>query len=159
MQVFIILYLIWFVLNGRFELSSEFLQIALFGLGVTAFAYLFLCKFTEFSVEKDKRFCRNIFLFIAYLGVLLKEIFMSNITIVKAILKPKDTSNPEIVHLHLGIKSKFINTLIANSITLTPGTITVDLEGDHFVVYSLRKDMIDGFENSTLVKLAKKMEA
>lgn len=157
--MFIILYLIWFVLNGKLELTSEFLQIALFGLGVTAFSYLFLCKFTSFSLQKDKKFCRNIFLFIAYLGVLLKEIFMSNINVVKAILKRKDTSSPEIVHLHLGINSKFLNTLIANSITLTPGTITVDLEKDHFVVYSLRKDLIDGFENSTLVRLAKRMEA
>ena len=48
--------------------------------------------------------------------------------------------------------------MLANSITLTPGTITVDLEGNHFTVYSLDKSMIDGFENSTLVKLARKME-
>ena len=83
---------------------------------------------------------------------------MSNINIVKAIFKKKDDSEPEIVHLHLGIKSKFLNTLIANSITLTPGTITVDLKDDHFVVYCLRRDMIEGFENSKLVQLAKRME-
>lgn len=157
--MFIILLLIWFVLNGRFEWSSEFLQITLFGIGVSAFAYLFLCKFTEFSMKKDKRFCRNIFLFITYLGVLLKEIFVSNIGVVKSILKKKDTSSPEIVHLHLGIKSKFLNTLIANSITLTPGTITVDLKDDHFIVYCLNKDLMEGFENSTLVRIARRMEA
>lgn len=159
MLVFIILYLIWFILNGKFELSSAFLEIALFGLFVTSFVYLFLCKFTEFSFQKDKKFCRNFFLFIAYLGVLFKEIIVSNINVVKVILSPKKTPTPEIVHLHLGIKSNFINTMIANSITLTPGTITVNLENDHFIVYSLRRELIDGFENSTLVKLAKKMEA
>ena len=110
-------------------------------------------------MKKDKRFCRNIFLFITYLGVLLKEIFVSNIGVVKSILKKKDTSSPEIVHLHLGIKSKFLNTLIANSITLTPGTITVDLKDDHFIVYCLNKDLMEGFENSTLVRIARRMEA
>ena len=84
---------------------------------------------------------------------------MSNFNVVKSILRKGDHSSPEIVHLRLGIKSKFINTLIANSITLTPGTITVDLEGDHFIVYSLRRDMIDGFEDSKLVRIAKRMEA
>ena len=156
--MFIILYLLWFVLNGRFEWSTEFLQISLFGLGVTSFAYLFLCKCTDFSLKKDIRFCRNFFLFIAYLGVLIKEIFFSNIGVVKSILKSGDTSNPEIVHVHLGFKSKFINTLIANSITLTPGTITVDLENDHFTVYCLNKELMEGFENSTLVKIARRME-
>lgn len=157
--MFIILYLVWFVLNGKFELSSAFLEIALFGLFVTSIAYFFLCKFTDFSIQKDKKFCRNFFLFIYYLAVLLKEIFMSNFNVVKSILRKGDHSSPEIVHLRLGIKSKFINTLIANSITLTPGTITVDLEGDHFIVYSLRRDMIDGFEDSKLVRIAKRMEA
>ena len=56
-------------------------------------------------------------------------------------------------------KCKFFNTLIANSITLTPGTITVDLIDDHFVVYCLNRDIIDGFENSSLVQLARKLEA
>lgn len=157
--MFIILYLVWFVLNGKFELSSAFLEIALFGLFVTSIVYFFLCKFTDFSIQKDKKFCRNFFLFIYYLAVLLKEIFMSNFNVVKSILRKGDNSSPEIVHLRLGIKSKFINTLIANSITLTPGTITVDLEEDHFVVYSLRRDIIDGFEDSKLVRIAKRMEA
>ena len=157
--MFIILYLLWFVLNGKFELSSAFLEIALFGLFVTGLVYFFLCKFTDFSFEKDKKFCRNFFLFVYYLAVLLKEIFASNFNVVKTILRKGDNSSPEIVRLNLGIKSKFVNTLIANSITLTPGTITVDLEGDVLVVYSLRRDMIDGFEDSKLVRIAKRMEA
>ncbi len=152
--MYIVLLFIWFILNGKFTL-----EVTLWGLGVVSFAYLFLCKFTDFSLKRDKKFCRNIFLIIAYLAVLLKEIIISNINVIKVILKKGDDSSPEIVHLHLGIKSPFLNTLVANSITLTPGTITVDLEDDHFIVYSLKRELIDGFENSTLVHLAKKMEA
>ena len=151
--MFIILLLIWFVLNGRFTL-----EITLYGIGVSAVIYFFLCKLTDFSFKKDMKFLKKFGLLMVYFVTLLKEIFLSNINIVKVILAPKKTPTPEIVHLHLGIKSKFLNTLIANSITLTPGTITVDLEDDHFVVYCLDRTMIDGFENSKLVQLARKME-
>ena len=149
----ILLFILWFVLNGRVTL-----EVTLWGVGVTALIYFFLCKFTAFSVKKDIKFCRNFFLIIAYFAVLLKEIFMSNFNIVKVILKPKTTPVPEIVHIYIDIKSDFLKTMLANSITLTPGTITVNVEGNHFTVYSLDKSMIDGFENSTLVKLARKME-
>lgn len=152
--MFIILFLLWFVLNGRFTL-----EVTLWGLGVTLIVYFFLCKLTDFSLKKDIKFCKKILLVIAYLGVLLKEIFASNVNIVKVILKHKQTPVPEIIHLNLGIKSKFINTLIANSITLTPGTITVDLKDGYFTVYSLDKSMIEGFENSTLVRIARRLEA
>ena len=151
--MFIILLGIWFVLNGRFTV-----EITLYGIGVSAVVYFVLCKLTDFSFKKDIKFCKNILFILAYFGVLLKEIFLSNVNIVKVIFERKKTPTPEIVHLHLGIKSKFLNTLVANSITLTPGTITVDLENDHFIVYCLDKTMIEGFENSTLVKLARKME-
>ena len=152
--MFIILFLLWFVLNGRFTV-----EVALWGLGSSIIVYFFLCKLTDFSLKKDIRFCKKILLIFAYLGVLLKEIFVSNINIVKVIFRTKKTPTPEIVHLHLGIKSKFLNTLIANSITLTPGTITVDLKDDHFVVYCLDREMINGFEDSTLVRIAKRLEA
>ena len=149
----ILLFILWFVLNGRVTL-----EVTLWGVGVTALIYFFLCKFTVFSVKKDIKLCRNFFLIIAYFGVLLKEIFVSNFNIIKVILKPKMTPVPEIVHIYIDIKSDFLKTMLANSITLTPGTITVDLEGNHFTVYSLDKSMIEGFENSTLVKLVRKME-
>ena len=151
--MFIVLLIIWFVLNGRFTV-----EITLYGIGVSAAVYFVLCKLTNFSFKKDIKFCKNIGLIFAYFAVLLKDIFLSNANIVKVIFERKKTPTPEIVHLHLGIKSKFLNTLVANSITLTPGTITVDLENDHFIVYCLDKTMIEGFENSTLVKLARKME-
>lgn len=153
MLVFIILLLIWFILNGRFTL-----EVTLWGVPVVALVYFFMCKFTHFNFQKDKKFCRNFFLIIAYFCVLMKEIFISNINIIKVIFGPKGKTKPEIVQIHIDIKSEFLRTLVANSITLTPGTISIDVEGDLFTVYSLKREMIDGFENSTLVRLAKKME-
>ena len=49
--------------------------------------------------------------------------------------------------------------LLANSITLTPGTITVSVEGDRFCVHYLDKELADGVEDSVFVELLKEMEA
>ena len=44
-------------------------------------------------------------------------------------------------------------------ITLTPGTITLSLQRDKLIVHTLKKEYIEGFENSRLVRIAKRMEA
>ena len=47
---------------------------------------------------------------------------------------------------------------MANSITLTPGTITVAIEGNEFVVHCLDKSFAEGIEDSVFVKLLQKMD-
>lgn len=49
--------------------------------------------------------------------------------------------------------------ILANSITLTPGTITVSVEGDVFCVHCLDKELAEGIENSVFVQLLERMEA
>ena len=66
---------------------------------------------------------------------------------------------PEIVHFSIDLESNFLRVMFANAITLTPGTITITLEENHYVVHALRPENIDGIENSILLKILKKMEA
>ena len=49
--------------------------------------------------------------------------------------------------------------ILANSITLTPGTITVSLEGNDFYVHCLDKEFAEGIDSSAFVELLQKMEA
>ena len=49
--------------------------------------------------------------------------------------------------------------MLANSITLTPGTITVSVEGDKFLVHCLDKELAAGLEDSVFVELLEEMEA
>ena len=57
------------------------------------------------------------------------------------------------------LKTRFGRFLLANSITLTPGTITVRVEENRFTVHCMSRDMIDGINDGALVKLIRKMEA
>ena len=69
--MFILLFALWIILNGRVTL-----EIILFGLAICALVYLFMCKFMKFSIKKDLRLMRNIGYGIVYFFVLLKEIFL-----------------------------------------------------------------------------------
>ncbi|MBQ8547563.1 MAG: Na+/H+ antiporter subunit E, partial [Lachnospiraceae bacterium] len=56
------------------------------------------------------------------------------------------------------LKTDLARTVLANSITLTPGTITVELTEDEFKVHCLDKEMAEGIEDSVFVRLLLKME-
>ena len=157
--MFILLFLIWLLFNNYYAWDVYFLEIVLFGLGVCALVYLFMIKFTRFNFNRDIRFCKKFPLLILYFIILLKEIIVSNIKVLSIIINPKDKPSPEIVSFNVYLISHFMRILIVNSITLTPGTITISLQRDKLIVHCLKKKFIDGFENSTLVRIAKRIEA
>ncbi|MPN02134.1 hypothetical protein SDC9_149347 [bioreactor metagenome] len=56
-------------------------------------------------------------------------------------------TRPVLVYFHTGLKSDKEKTILANSITLTAGTITVQAEDDLFCVHALDRPLADGIEN------------
>ena len=65
---------------------------------------------------------------------------------------------PVIVHVHTNLKTEIARVILANSITLTPGTITVSLTDDDLLVHCLDKSLAEGMEDSAFVKLLEEME-
>ena len=57
------------------------------------------------------------------------------------------------------MKSRAARVALANSITLTPGTITVALEEDELIVHALDVDLVRGIDDSVFVHMLRKMEA
>lgn len=157
--MFLLLFLVWLLFNNYYALDVRFLEIALFGLVVCGLVYLFIIKCTPFTLKKDLKICRKLPWLLLYLIVLFKEVMVSNIKVLSVIVNPKDQPNPEIVSINVNLHSPFLRALIANSITLTPGTITISLQDDKMIVHCLKKKYIEGFENSLLVRIARRIEA
>ena len=67
--------------------------------------------------------------------------------------------DPVIVRFQTDLKSDAAKVALANSITLTPGTITIGLEGDELIVHALDAELIEGIDESVFVRLLRKMEA
>jgi multicomponent Na+:H+ antiporter subunit E len=77
-------------------------------------------------------------LFLGYLLVLLWQVVLANVEIAKILLSPQLPIQPGIVTFDPGLRTEFGRTLLANSITLTPGTLTLEV-GDEgiFTVHAL----------------------
>jgi len=78
-----------------------------------------------------------------YLLWLMWQVVLSNIDLVRRIWDPTLPIRPTWQRLDIKVTSSLAKTLYANSITLTPGTLTTDVREDHFMVHSLSPDGID----------------
>ncbi len=79
----------------------------------------------------------NVAKFFGYLAWLTIEIAKSNWAVTKLVMTPKIRLRQHIFEVPYTQKSPLAQTVFANSITLTPGTITVEVEPDHFIVHAL----------------------
>jgi len=72
-----------------------------------------------------------------YLPWLMKEIFVANLKVARIILAPKLVISPRIVVFHGSQQTDLGLVIYANSITLTPGTITIGVDGQDFEIHAL----------------------
>lgn len=151
--MFILILLLWILFNGQLTL-----EIFLFGLLFATVFYLFMCKFFSFSPKKDLAILKKAIYIIEYLLVLFIEIVKANIIAGKLLLSSKYDVEPVIVKFTTPLKSESSRVILANSITLTPGTITVRLQFDEFTVHCLDKSLAEGLDSSIFVKLLMRME-
>ena len=152
-MLFFIMLLLWFLLNGKVSLQLLFIGILVCG-GI----YSFTKKYIEIQWAK-KGVKRRIFELIKYIFILLREIVKSNIAVIKLVLTPvMEKWHPCFVCFDSDLKSERLRVILANSITLTPGTITVGLEEKIFTVHVLDHRLEDTIENGIFVQELKKIE-
>jgi len=87
-----------------------------------------------------------------YLLWLMWQVVLSNIDLVRRIWDPTLPIRPTWQRLDTKVTSSLAKTLYANSITLTPGTLTTDVREDHFMVHSLSPDGIDELRKGGMEK-------
>ncbi len=152
--MYIIFLLLWILLNGQFTW-----EIVCFGIVIAGVMYAFVCKFLDYSLEKDILLFRKMPYILAYILILIWEIIKANVDTIHLALSIRNEIDPVVVRFRTDLKSKAAKVALANSITLTPGTITVDLEGDELIIHALDAELVEGIDESIFVRLLRKMEA
>ncbi|MDI3527748.1 MAG: multicomponent Na+:H+ antiporter subunit [Tenuifilum sp.] len=138
----VLLFLIWLLLTGTFELTSLMLGIALAGILAIIFG-------KNSSVFGKFRLTPKVFVYsLIYLVVLSWEILKSNIDVALRVINPKLPINPGIVKVKTKLKSPMGRMILANSITLTPGTLTIDIVDDEFYIHWIDVKTLDADEAS-----------
>lgn len=151
--MFLIYFLLWVIYNGNFTL-----EIGIFGLVIAAVLTAFSCKFMGYSLAKEKKVYKKSFLFLRYCCLLVKEIIKANIGAIHLILTQREEIEPTLVSFRSDLKTHTGRALLANAITLTPGTITVTLEGSEYTVHCLDASMAEGIGESEFVKYINEFE-
>jgi len=93
-----------------------------------------------------------------YYAWLAKEIFVSNLIVVKHIWLGNKSISPGFATITASQKTEIGKVIYANSITLTPGTVTVNIEGDKFLVHSLLQDSIEDLKSGEMDRRVSKLE-
>ncbi|RLA69720.1 MAG: sodium:proton antiporter, partial [Epsilonproteobacteria bacterium] len=115
----VLLFVMWLILTANSQMSN-----ILIGLVVSfSIALLYTKLFTHKAFEFISPFWLGV-----YLWILLKNLIISNLRITKRILSKDMKLSPAIVAVKTNLDSDWKKLLLANSITLTPGTLTLDIK-------------------------------
>ena len=145
---------LWLIFNGK--VTWELLII---GALIALLLEVATCKIFNIRVRDDLSRTLGLWRYAKYFFILLGEMFSCSFKVLGLILHPSEEIEPQLVYFRPDVKSDANRVLLANSITLTPGTITVGLLGDRSHVHALDKSFLTGIESSDFVREIQKLEA
>lgn len=139
LKPFIALLMFWILLNGN--LSFDTLVIGV----LASFAIVWFLDDSISFLTEFRTTPQAIGAAFGYVGYFLKELIKSNVAMARVVLSPKLPINPGIVKVRTKLTSKMGRLLLANSITLTPGTLTVEIEDEWLYIHwvNIESDDID----------------
>jgi len=146
----ILLGFVWMFLNGNLEFMNF---VEGFAIG---FVILWMSTYTKSSSRYFSKIPK-VFNFIVYF---IYELVVANVKVAYDILTPTHRMNPAIIAVPLDVKTDMEITLLANVITLTPGTLSLDVSNDKKVLYvhaayvedreEFVQDLKNGFEKKLM---------
>ena len=151
--MYLLFFLLWVIFNGNFTL-----EICILGLLLAAAVFAFVCRFMDYSVKKELHNYKKVFLLIRYCCCLVTEIVKANMGVIRLILTQREEPVPALVTFHSDLETAAGKALLANAITLTPGTITVMLEDSEYVVHCLDESMAEGINESRFAEYIRELE-
>jgi len=137
-----LLFCIWLILSANLQMAN-----IVVGL-VISFSISLL--YTQLFAKEDKFEMINPFWFFVYLLVLAKNLITSNLQIAKRVLSKDMKLAPQIVEVKTELKSEWKKLLLANSITLTPGTLTLDIKDDTLEIHII--EFRDGYDKNEITR-------
>lgn len=128
-NLWLTLFLIWLIAN-----SSLAFDTVIAGAVVSAIIALAFSSFSRvYSVIRWSPVV--IYHYLMYLGVFLIELIKANVNVMRLVFSPHIDIKPGIVEIKTGLKSPIGRLALANSITLTPGTLVVDIRDDSLFIH------------------------
>lgn len=151
--LFIFLFLVWFLLTGFH--AQELIAGVIIALVVTVIYYHKALAFEEVKLTP-----KSILFSMIYIFVFLIELIKSNIDVAVRVINPKLPIHPGIVKVKTRLKSRMGRLILANSITLTPGTLTVETKDEYFYIHwiNVSSDTIEETSREIVARFERYLE-
>ncbi|MGK0240779.1 MAG: multicomponent Na+:H+ antiporter subunit E [Candidatus Pelagisphaera sp.] len=148
LSIFLLLCGIWIVFSGQFDAFH-------LTLGALSAAFITAISSSFLFVDRSKGFggrLNEIVRLPGFLLWMLYQILLSNIHILKLAFSSGEIPEvqPSLVRIKTNLKTDFGKWMLANSITLTPGTITISIEGDELLIHSISKATTEGVMDDSM---------
>jgi len=124
---------LWLLFSGHYDLFHISLGVFSVGLILLLNRSLFGVRLYPGDVHRDLRLLRVVL----YGFWLLKEIIVAALQVARIVLSPRMPVDPSLLEFHAELPNAGSQTILANSITLTPGTVTIDITRGVFLVHAL----------------------
>ncbi len=148
----IAMFAFWILLSGEFTFI-------LITSGVIASLIVAYLSHDIFIGKPDlKTETGRVFRFLRYLPWLLWQIILCNVEIAYLVLNPKSLVDPQLVRFKNDLKTDLGIVTLANSITLTPGTVTVEANEEEFVIHAIWQKSAEGIIDGEMQRKVKKIE-
>ena len=148
----LVFFALWIVFNGRFTW-----EIAAFGVVISAVIYAFSVRFLGYDPKKELKAVKMLPRIFRYLWLVVKEIAKSNAALIRTVYGRADEIKPQLVTFKTPLKGAY-KAILADCITVTPGTISVECGDDRLTVHALDKSFADGIEDSEFQKQLLEMQ-
>ena len=136
-NLWLTLMLIWVIANGTLATAT-----LITGVVITAAIALAFASFARvYSVIRWSP--KVILYYLMYLGVFLLELTKANLNVMRLVFSPRIDITPGIVEIKTELKSPIGRLALANSITLTPGTLVVDIKDDSLFIHWINVSATD----------------
>ena len=131
------MYALWLLLSGIFEPL-------LLGFGVASVALVMIIAHRMDLIDHEGVPLHLHLRIFGYLAWLAKEIAKANIDVMRLIINPRLPIAPRVIRVPATQKTDLGRVIHANSITLTPGTVSVELEEDAIIVHAISREAAEG---------------
>lgn len=134
------LFAIWLLLSGHY---TPLLLV----LGILSVLFVLAIAIRVDLVDRETHHVLlkpGMLLYWMWLG---REIIISSIDVTRRILDPRLPISPNVIRIKVGQRTDLGRTTYANSITLVPGTVTMDVDGDMYTVHALTRDYAEALES------------
>jgi multicomponent Na+:H+ antiporter subunit E len=130
LATFLVLFVSYLLLAG-FTLDE-----VIVGAIVSLILSLIITNMVSYKVDV-KLPIRLVLFLVLYVPIFLLELIKSNLNVALRVVNPKLPIHPGFVKVQTALTGDFQKLLLANSITLTPGTLSVDIDGDYLYIHTV----------------------